>query len=89
MESIILISIILYLLSMAGYFAFLFIQKDYFQRAGFFLLLVGFLFHTLTIVYGFIKAGHVPVSNMHETLSFAGWAIAGVFLSIQYKFNLK
>jgi cytochrome c-type biogenesis protein CcsB len=89
MESIILISIILYLLSMAGYFAFLFLQKDYFQRAGFFLLLVGFLFHTLTIVSGFITAGHVPVSNMHETLSFAGWAIAGVFLSIQYKFNLK
>ena len=89
MESIILISIILYLLSMAGYFAFLFVQKDYFQRAGFFLLLVGFLFHTLMIVYGFIKAGHLPVSNMHETLSFAGWAIAGVFLAIYVKFNLK
>ncbi|GAG97919.1 unnamed protein product, partial [marine sediment metagenome] len=89
MESIIFVSVLLYLLSTAGYFAFLFIQKDYLQRAGFFLLLVGFLFHTLTIVYGFIKAGHVPVSNMHETLSFAGWAIAGVFLAIQYKFNLK
>ena len=89
MESIIFVSVLLYLLSTAGYFAFLFIQKDYLQRAGFFLLLVGFLFHTLTIVYGFIKAGHMPVSNMHETLSFAGWAIAGVFLAIQYKFNLK
>jgi len=53
MESIILISVLLYLLSMAGYFAFLFIQKDYFQRAGFFLLLAGFLFHTLAIAYGF------------------------------------
>lgn len=89
METIILISFILYLLSMAGYFAFLFVQKDYFQRAGLFLLLVGFLFHTLTIVYGFIRAGYMPISNMHETLSFAGWAMAGVFLSIQYKFNLK
>ena len=89
MESIIFVSVLLYLLSTAGYFAFLFIQKDYFQRAGFFLLLVGFLFHTLTIVSGFIKAGHVPVSNMHETLSFAGWAIAGVYLAIQCKFNLK
>ena len=78
MESIILISILLYLLSMAGYFAFLFVQKDYFQSTGFFLLLVGFLFHTLTIVYGFIKAGHVPVSNMHETLSFAGCYCRGV-----------
>jgi len=89
MESIILVSIILYLLSSAGYFAYLFIQKDYLQRTGFFLLLVGFLFHTLTIVYGYIKAGHLPVGNMHETLSFAAWAIAVVFLSIQFKYNLK
>jgi cytochrome c-type biogenesis protein CcsB len=89
MESIIIVSILLYMLSTAGYFAFLFLQKDYLHRAGFFLLLAGFLFHTLTIVYGFVKTGHVPVSNMHETLSFAAWAIAGVFLIIQYKFNLK
>ena len=89
MESIILVSILLYLLSTVGYFAYLFIQKDYLQRTGFFLLLIGFLFHTLIIVYSFIKGGHLPVSNMHETLSFAGWAIAGVFLGIQFKFNLK
>lgn len=89
MESIIFISILLYLLSSVGYFAFLFVQKDYLQRAGFFLLLIGFLFHTLMIVYAFIRGGHIPVSNMHETLSFAAWAIAGVFLGIRFKFNLK
>jgi len=89
MESIIFISIILYLLSSAGYFAYLFTQKDYLQRSGYFLLLIGFLFHTLIIVYGFINAGQMPVSNMHETLTFAGWTIAGVFLEIQLKFSLK
>lgn len=89
MESIIFVSILLYLLSSGGFFLYLFLQKDYLQRTGFFLLLVGFLFHTLTIVYGYIKAGHLPVSNMHETLSFAAWAIAVVFLFIQLKFNLK
>jgi cytochrome c-type biogenesis protein CcsB len=89
MESIIIVSVLLYLLSSVGYFAYLFIQKDYLQRTGFFLLLIGFLFHTLTVVYAFIQSGHLPVSNMHETLSFAGWAIAGVFLGITIKFNLK
>ena len=84
MEAIIYVSISLYLLSTAGYFAYLFIQKDYLQRTGLFLLLVGFLFHTLNIVYGFIKVGYLPVSNMHETLSFAGWAVAVVFLLIQF-----
>ena len=89
MESIIFASILLYLLSTIGYFLYLFIQKGYLQRIALFLLLVGFLFHTLTIVYGYVKAGHLPVSNMHETLSFAGWSIAVVFLLIQFKFNLK
>lgn len=89
MEAIILVSIVLYLLSSVCYFAYLFVQKDYLQRSGFFLLLIEFLFHTLTIGYGFFKSGHLPVSNMHETLSFAGWAIAGVFLGITIKFNLK
>ena len=89
MASIIFVSILLYLLSSVGYFLYLFVQKDYLQRAGFFLLLVGFLFHTLTIVYEYVTAGHLPVSNMHETLSFAGWAIAVVFFIIQFKFNLK
>jgi cytochrome c-type biogenesis protein CcsB len=89
MEPIILISVILYLLSTVGYFAFLFVQKNYFQRTGFFLLLVGFLFHTLTIAYSFIKSGYLPVSNLHQTLSFAGWAIALVFLIVQYKYHLK
>ena len=89
MDSIILANLILYLLSSVSYFAYLFIQKDYLQRTGFFLLLIGFLIHTLTIVYGFVRSGHLPVSNMHETLSFAGWAIAGVFLAIHIKFSLK
>ena len=89
MDSIILVSILLYLLSSVCYLAYLYRQKDYLQRNGLFLLLIGFLFHTLTIIFGFIKSGHLPVSNMHETLSFAGWAIAGVFFGIQLKFNLQ
>ncbi|MGD8342427.1 MAG: c-type cytochrome biogenesis protein CcsB, partial [Desulfobacterales bacterium] len=60
MESIIFVSIVLYLLSSISYLAYLFLQKDYLQRTGFFLLLIGFLFHTLTIVYGFVQSGHLP-----------------------------
>lgn len=89
MEIVTIIFILLYMLSAAGYFAYLFLQKDYLQRAGFFILLAGFLFHTSVIAFGFIKTGHFPAQNLHETLMVAGWATAGVFLIIQYKFNLK
>jgi len=36
----------------------------------------------------YFKTGHVPVQNLHETLSTFGWAVAGVFLALQIKFHL-
>jgi cytochrome c-type biogenesis protein CcsB len=89
MEILIIFTVLFYMLSTAAYFVFLFLQKNYTQRIGYFLILAGFLCHTATIVYCFVKCGHFPVSSFQETLSFAGWAVAGMFLVFQYKFNLK
>jgi ABC-type transport system involved in cytochrome c biogenesis permease subunit len=36
-----------------------------------------------------IRAGHFPVNNLHETLSFTAWAIAVVFLAFAFRFKLK
>lgn len=77
------------MLSTAGYLAYLFLQKNYLQRAAFYLLMSGFLCHSAIICYGFVKSGHIPIHNLRETLFIAGWTVAGVFLIIQYKFNLK
>ncbi len=89
MDYLILITIICYLLSTAGYIVYLFAQKDYLQRTAYVLLAAGFLLHTAAIVYAFIQSGHIPVGNLFETLSMAAWALAGVFLVLQYKFKLK
>ncbi len=85
----ILLTIFFYMLSTAAYIAFLFLQRNTLYRIGYLLLLGGFVFHTAQIGYNFVNAGHLPVTNLHETLSLAGWATAGVFLLIQYKFNLR
>lgn len=82
-------TILIYLLSTLGYFAFLFLQKDYLHKAGLYLLFTGFGLHTLGIGYNFFLSGHFPVSDLHGTLSIAAWALAGVFLVLQFKFNLK
>ena len=89
MEIGIIFTIFFYLLSAAGYVAYLFLQKNFLHKAGYYLLITGFLFHCLVIGYSFVKLGHIPVHNLHETLSIAGWAIVGVFLMLQYKLNLK
>ena len=89
MDYLILGTIILYLLSTAGYIVYLFAQKDYLQRTAYGLLAVGFGLHTAAIAYGFVQSGYIPVGNLFETLSLAAWTVAGVFLVLQAKFKLK
>jgi cytochrome c-type biogenesis protein CcsB len=86
---ILIITIFFYLLSTAGYLAYLFFQKNYLYRAGYYLLASGFLCHSVVIGFKFFQSGHIPIHNLHETLLIAGWTIAGVFLIFQYKFKLK
>ncbi len=89
MERLILIPTFSYILSTAGYIAYLFFQKERLQKIGYVLLFAGFLIHSISIGYGFLQSGHLPVQNLHQTLSIAGWAIAGMFLFLKYRFNLK
>lgn len=81
--------VLFYLFSTVGYFAHLIFQKDALHRVGFYLLLCGFVLHSISIGAGFISSGQITVRNLHETLSMSGWIIAGVFLLAQKRLNLK
>ncbi len=89
MAELTIITIFFYLLSTAGYLAYLFYQKNFLQRTAFLLLIGGFFCHSFVICYEFFHTGYIPITNLRETLSMAGWTIAGVFLLLQYKFKLK
>lgn len=89
MEAALIVSILLYLLSAAGYLAYFFLQKKHLQQTGFIVLVGGFIFHSAALVLDYYQQGHIPVTNMRETLSLAGWAIAGVFILLNYRYNLK
>jgi len=82
-------TITFYALSTAGYLAYLIFQKDRLQQAGGYLLLAGFCFHSGLIGYRFVQSGTIPIHNLHLTLSFAGWALAGVFLVFRFRYHLK
>jgi len=89
MEILIILTIVFYMLSSAAYCAYLFLQKHVLQRSGYFILIVGFLWHTAALIYRIFEARQLPVGNLHETLSLAAWTIAGLFLAIHFKYNLK
>jgi len=89
MKAFELIIIIFYLLSAAKYFAYLFFQKEYLHKAGFYLLIGGLLCHLAVVGYLTVQSGAIPVHNLHETLLIAGLAVVSVFLIFQVKYHLK
>jgi cytochrome c-type biogenesis protein CcsB len=89
MDLLMIGTVLLYMLSSAGYFAYLFFQKDWLYRWAYILVMAAFVGHTIHLVISGLAAGRFPVRNLHETLSVAGWAIAGFFLIFQSRFKLR
>ncbi len=89
MQSLEIIVSTLYVMGAGGYQAYLFLQKDHFQKIGYYLLITGFGLHCVSLIYKVILTGYIPVNNLHETLFIAGWALVGVFFIFRYKYNLK
>ncbi|MBA4368513.1 MAG: c-type cytochrome biogenesis protein CcsB [Desulfobacterium sp.] len=89
MESINLIVILFYLTSTAFYAAYFIKQKDFLHHIGYYLLFTGFFIHIFGIGTQYTRTGIFPAGNLKENLSIAGGAVAGVFLLLKYKFNLK
>jgi len=51
-------------------------------------LLAGFFVHCLAVIHRFIGAGHLPITNMHEALSFFALSIVGVYLYFERRFKV-
>jgi len=48
----------------------------------------GFITHTSSIVFRYIEAGHLPITNMHEASSFFSWCIVLIFFFLEYRYRL-
>ncbi|MFH2066389.1 MAG: c-type cytochrome biogenesis protein CcsB [Pseudomonadota bacterium] len=89
MESVILIVILFYAAGTAFYTAYFAKQKEIWHQTGYYLLLAGFLIHFLNIGVQHMQTGIFPAGNLKENLSIASGAVAGVYLLLRYKFNIK
>jgi cytochrome c-type biogenesis protein CcsB len=81
------LSILFYILSAVFYFIFLIKQKDKFQKSGFFLFIIGFLFNLAVCSSIIFKTGQVPVHNLSETLYTSALFLSFIF--ILFRLNLK
>ncbi len=48
---------------------------------------VGFLIHTVSIIYRYVAAGHIPITNTHEATSFFAWCIVLIFFLLQFRYK--
>lgn len=53
------------------------------------LLLLAFGVHSLTLLVRYFEAGYTPVTNLHESLSFFAWALAGVFMLMDLRIRMQ
>ncbi|MDD2557307.1 MAG: c-type cytochrome biogenesis protein CcsB [Desulfuromonadaceae bacterium] len=63
-------------------------RKNDRSRSRLFLLLA-FGVHTITLTVRYFEAGYTPVTNLHESLSFFAWALAGVFMLIDLQMRMQ
>ncbi len=89
MQILFFLAILCYMLSSASYFAYLFIQRNQLHQIGCALLLAGAACQSTVIVWSFVLTGHMPVNNLHETLSLVAWALVGAFLVMHIKLRVK
>lgn len=54
-----------------------------------FLVGAGFALHTANILYRYVAAGHIPITNFHESTSFFSWSIILIFFLLQFRYKVK
>ena len=83
------ITLFLYIGATIGFVMHVATQKRGARKAAFAILGSAFSLHTVIILLRWIKAGHIPLVNMHETLSFFAWSISAFFMIFQWKERVK
>ena len=82
-------STILYLLGALGYLIYIIFLKEFLSKSAVTAVFIGFLSHTLALVTRYVEAGHTPVTNLYESLSFFAWMVIGMLLIVSLKYKIK
>ena len=77
-----------YFLGMASFLYYLISRKEKPPRASFALTGFGFLTHTAALAARTAEASYIPITSLHEAISFFSWAIVLAFLLIEYRYRI-
>ncbi len=83
------ITALFYLAGSLSYLYFIITMKERGARLGRMFLLIGVIVHLLGFGARYVAAGYTPITNLFESLSFFSLSIAGVFLFVELRYNLR
>jgi len=78
----------LYLAATICYMIYLAKPSDLLGKTARWLLGGGLAIHLLFTLFRYLEAGHTPITNLHESLSFFSMAVVGVFIFFERRFKI-
>ncbi len=83
------IALVLYLLSTVLYFLFMINKNEKAGKAGSIVVRIGFVLHTLALIFRTIGAKRLPLSNQYEFATSFAWAIALFFIIFEKRMKFR
>jgi cytochrome c-type biogenesis protein CcsB len=83
------VALFAYILATAGYMVYFWTQRNEIRTAARRILIGAGALHTLYLVVRYFEAGHTPLSNHHETISFFALSLTWGYLSFHWRYNVK
>jgi cytochrome c-type biogenesis protein CcsB len=78
-----------YFLATLTYLAYLVKPRQTVGRISHWLISGGFVIHCMFTLDRYLEAGHTPITNLHESLSFFSLAIVGIFIAFERKYKVS
>ncbi len=76
------------LLAAGGFTVFIIRQQKWVFRVSYWILVAGFVFHSVFLACRYYQLGTAPVLDLKSALSFFAWTVVGVYLIVQARFKL-
>ena len=78
----------IYSVATVTYMVFLVKPREILGRAAHWLIAGGFVIHLAFTIARYVEAGHTPITNLHESLSFFSLTVIGVFIAFERKYHV-
>ena len=81
------LTLVVYLAATVSYLTYLVKPREMLGKVSRWILTAGFVVHCAYTVDRYLEAGHTPITNLHESLSFFSLAIVGIYILFERKYR--